>query len=145
MCCAHLLHYSKESGHLTVEGSSSQAWWGMKELWAKWRSPSPQMVIIKRLHLDCSQKKCFFSLPRICNSYFNVYIYFGCFLNTIFFLFLLTNFTGIPSFSKVYVMALHFHKGPTWRPVFTHWKKAEENFAFTKKNTEKVTIGWTFA
>lgn len=127
---------------------SSQAWWGMNELWAKWRSPSLQMVIIKGLHLDCSQKKCFFSLTRICNSYVNLYIYFGCFWNIIFFFFFWQILQVSPAFQTCMWWHFTFTKDLRENLFSLTGRKLKRILLLQKKKRierEKVTIGSTLA
>lgn len=114
---AHLLNYSKESGHRNVEGSSSQAGWRTNELQAKWRSPSLQMAIIKGLRLDRSQLEKEFLFPALYLQVLHLPLYlFWAFLNIISFL-LLLNIQVSPALRKFALCRLTFTKD---LPVFTN-------------------------
>lgn len=48
--------------------------------------------------------------------------------------------TGIPCFSKICFMRLHFYKRPTLGHVFAIWKKSKEDFCFSKKAKSKTSV-----
>lgn len=54
--------------------------------------------------------------------------------------------TGVPHFSKVRFMPLHFYKRPSFVPAFANRKKSKENFSFYhKRQKTKIAVSICFA